>query len=185
MFKSKIALLSAASLLCAGLAIAQTADSNPSAPPQMRQQHHPDFAAMHKSMCEDHQAGAAARLAFVEVKLGLTDAQKPLFAKWRQAVLDNATKQKSACLAEAPKTDAHQQPTVLEREAKAEEMLTAKLQMLQSTKAPLKAFYDSLTDAQKETFNHMHHEGRGHGHHGGWGGHGGEGGDHPFMNHPQ
>ena len=176
MFKSKIALFSAASLLCAGLAVAQTAD-NSSAPPQMPR-HHPDFATMHKSMCEDHQAGAAARLAFVEVKLGLTDAQKPLFAKWRQAVLDSAAKQKTACLAEAPN---HQQPTILEREAHAEEMLTAKLQMLQSTKAPLKAFYDSLSDAQKESFNHMHHHGGMRGH----GGMGGEGGDHPFMHHPQ
>ena len=92
----------------------------------MRQQHHPDFAAMHKSMCEDHQAEAAARLAFVEVKLGLTDAQKPLFAKWRQAVLDSAAKQKATCLADAPKTDQHQPPTVLEREAKAD-ALAAKI----------------------------------------------------------
>ena len=180
MFKSKIALFSAASLLCAGLAVAQTAD-NSSAPPQMAR-HHPDFATMHKSMCEDHQAGAAARLAYVEVKLGLTDAQKPLFAKWRQAVLDSAAKQKTSCLAEAPKTDAHQEPTVLEREARAEEMLTAKLQMLQSTKAPLKAFYDSLSDAQKESFNHMHRHGAMRGHDG----MGGEEGDHhPLMRRPQ
>lgn len=180
MFKNKIALFAAASLLCAGLAMAQTAD-NTSAPPMVHQQHHPDFAALHKSRCEDRQAAAAARLAYVEVKLGLTDAQKPLFAKWRQAVLDNAAKQKASCLAEAPKTDPHQQPTILEREARAEEMLTAKLQMLQSTKAPLKAFYDSLSDAQKESFNHMHHHGGMRGHDG----HGDEGGDHPFMHRPQ
>jgi hypothetical protein len=175
MFKNKIALFSAASLLCAGLAFAQTADKN-AAPPMMHQR--PDRTVMHQSMCEDHQATAAARLAFVEVKLGLTEAQKPLFAKWRQAVLDNAAKQKTACLADAPKLEGHQRPTILERQAHEEEMLTARLQMLQSTKAPLKAFYESLSDAQKESFNHMHHQGDKHGH-------GGEWQDHPFMHRQQ
>ena len=173
MFTRKIALLSLASLFCAGLAMAQDAD--PSNPPPMMH-HHPDHAAMHKSMCEDRQAFSAARLAFVEVKLNLADAQKPLFAKWRQAVLDNAAKQKTACLAQAPKTDAV--PTVIEREAHEEAMLQARLQTLQSTRPALQAFYDSLTDAQKETFNHLHHHGRhGHGH--------GDGEHGPFMHRPQ
>jgi len=170
MFKTKIALLSMVPLFCAGLAMAQ---ADPNQPPMMH--HHPDRAAMHAAMCEDKQAGIAARLAFVEVKLNLTDAQKPLFAKWRQAVLDNAAKQKAACLAEAPKGDA--MPTVLEREAHEEAMLQARLQMLQSTRPALQAFYASLSDAQKESFDHMHH-------HGGMHGHDGEG-DHPFMHHPQ
>jgi hypothetical protein len=72
-------------------------------------------------------------------------------------------------------------PTVIEREAHEETMLQARLQMLQSTRPALEAFYNSLSDAQKESFNHMHEHAM-HGH----GGPGGpEGGEHPFMHRPQ
>jgi len=171
MITKKIALFGTAALFCAGLAMAQTPDA------QHSEHHRPDFAALHKNMCEDHAAHTAAKLAFVETKLSLTDAQKPLFAKWRQAVMDSATKQKTACLAEAPpKPDA--KPTVLEHEQHEEAMLTARLQMLQSTRPALEAFYNSLTDAQKDSLNRMHDEHmHGHGHEG----HGGEG----FMHRPQ
>ena len=165
MIIKKFALIGTAALFCAGLALAQTPDA------QHPEHHRPDFAAMHKSMCEDHAAHTAAKLAFVETKLSLTDAQKPLFAKWRQAVMESATKQKTACLADAPpKPEAT--PTVLEHEQKEEAMLSARLQMLQSTRPALEAFYNSLTDAQKDSFNRLHDE---HRHH-----HGGE-----FMHRPQ
>lgn len=176
MFIKKLALLGTATLFCAGLAMAQAPAPDAQAHPD---HHRPDFAAMHKSMCEDHAAHTAAKLAFVEAKLSLTDAQKPLFAKWRQIVLESANKQKTACLAEAPpKPDAR--PTVLEREQKEETLLQAKLQMLQGTRPALQAFYDSLTDAQKESFNRLHEE-HGHGHEGFGHGEGQEG----FMHRPQ
>jgi|SRR5579859_379707 len=173
MFIKKLALLGTATLLCAGLAMAQAPDAQ-----QHPDRHRPDPVALHKSMCEDHAARTAAKLAYVEAKLSLTDAQKPLFAKWRQAVLESANKHKTACLAEAPpQPDA--KPTVLEREQKQESLLQARLQMLQSTRPALQAFYDSLTDAQKDSFNRMHERHmRGH-----------EGGDHEaregFMHRPQ
>lgn len=175
MFIKKLALLGTATLFCAGLAMAQP----PAPDAQQHPDHHrPDFTALHKSMCEDKAAHTAAKLAYVEAKLSLTDAQKPLFAKWRSAVLDSANKHKTACLAEAPpKPDA--KPTVLEREQKEETLLQARLQTLQSTRPALQAFYDSLTDAQKESFDHMH-EGHMRGH---------EGGEHEghegFMHRPQ
>lgn len=178
MFTKKLVLFSTATLFCAGLAIAQV----PDAQPHSDQHHRPDFAAMHKSMCEDRVAHAAAKLAYVETKLSLTDAQKPLFAKWRQAVLDNEAKQKTACLAEpAPSPDMH--PTILDREQREETKLAARLQMLQGTRPALKAFYDSLTDAQKESFNHMHRE-HGRGHEGFGHGEGHEGGP-DAMHRPQ
>ena len=151
MFLKKLALLGTVPLFCAGLAMAQTPDA------QHSEHHHPDFATLHKSMCEDRAARAAAKLAYVEAKLNLTEAEKPLFAKWRQAVLDATAKQKTACLAEAPpKPDAR--PTVLEREQREEAMLSARLQLLQSTRPALQAFYDSLTEAQKDSFDHMHEQ---------------------------
>ena len=179
MITKKLALYSIVPLFCAGLAMAQAPDPK-GPPPEMR--HHPDHAAMHKEMCEDKLAHIAAKMAYVEAKLALTDAQKPLFAKWRQAVLDSAGKEKTACLADAPKMHDPKappaMPTVIEREARAETMLQAKLQMLQSTRPSLEAFYNSLTEAQKESFNHMHERGM-HGmrEHGGFGG--GQGGEGP------
>jgi len=163
MINRKFALIGTAALFCVGLATAQTPDA------QHPEHHHADIAALHKTMCEDHAARTAAELAYVETKLSLTDAQKPLFAKWRQAAMDSATKQKTTCLAEAPpKPDAL--PTVLEHEQHEEAMLSAHLQMLQSTRPALEAFYNSLSDAQKDSFNRLHRE---HGHHH-WG-HEGEG----------
>ena len=171
----KLALFSTATLFCAGLAMAQAPDAQ-----QHPDHHRPDPVAMHKSLCEDHLAHMAAKMAYVEAKLSLTDAQKPLFAKWHQAVYDAATTQKTACLAEAPpKPDS--KPTVIEREQRAEARLSSELQMLQSTRPTLQAFYDSLTDAQKDSFNRMHQEhmhGHGDGEHGG-----AEGG--AFMHRPQ
>jgi hypothetical protein len=180
MFNRKIALFAAASVLCAGLAMAQTADNTTPPPVVQHQPHHPDFAALHKDMCEERPAHAAAKLAYVEVKLGLTDAQKPLFAKWRQAVLDSSNKQKAACLAQAPKAD-HMQPTVLERESHEETLLQARLDMLKTTRPALQAFYDSLTDAQKEELNHMRERHGMRAHHG----MSGEGDEHPFMHRQQ
>ena len=188
MISRKIALLGIVPLFCAGLALAQAPDLK-GPPPEMG--HHPDRAAMHKEMCEDHQARAAAKLAYVEAKLALTDAQKPLFAKWRQAVLDNAGKQKTVCLANAAKMhDAKTppaMPSVLEHEQREEAMLQTRLQMLQSTRPTLEAFYNSLTEAQKESFNRMHAhamQARWHGFgHGGFGHGPGEEG--PFSHHPQ
>jgi hypothetical protein len=180
MFIKKLALFSTATLFCAGLAFAQAPDAQ-----QHPEHHKPDFAAMHKSMCEDRAAHAAAKLAFVEAKLSLTDAQKPLFAKWRQAVLDAEGKQKTTCLAEpAPAPDSH--PTVLDHEQRAEAKLTAELQLLQSTRPSLQAFYNSLTDAQKDSFNRMHEEHM-HGHDGMEHGPmmGGHDGGPDSMHHPQ
>lgn len=181
MFSTKIALLSAATLLCAGVAMAQAPADNATQPPMMHQQHH-DFAKMHQEMCEERPAHAAAKLAYVEAKLNLTDAQKPLFAKWRQVVLDGEAKEKAACLAATPKSDAMPHLTILERESHEETLLQARLDLLKSSRPTLQAFYDSLTEAQKQSFDHMHEEHM-RGHHGmdheGWGG------DHDVMNHPQ
>jgi hypothetical protein len=127
---------------------------------------HIDPAARHAEICRDRLAEHAARLAFLEARLELTEAQKPLFNKWRQAVLDNAAKEKATCLGLAPK--AGTPPTIVEREAQEQTILSQKLQGLQSSHAALQALYDSLTASQRQILDHPHR----HGHHedeGGWG----------------
>jgi hypothetical protein len=174
MTQMKKFLLSAAAL---GFALSATAQTMPSAP-ATAMPHHPDMAKMHQAMCGEMPAHAAAKLAYLEAKLELTDAQKPLFAKWRQSLLDSANKNKATCLANAPKEGA--MPNALEREAHMEAMLEAHLQAMKAARPSLEALYNSLTAAQKQTFDHAHHGGMGHQ---GMMGHGGGMGGHMFMGH--
>jgi hypothetical protein len=156
MSKLSLAVLVAFPLLTAGVALADSQIPD--------RDHHPDRVAMHKDMCADQQAREAGRLAFLEAKLDLTDAQKPLFTKWRQALLESAGKQKAACLAAAPKTELA--PTIVEHEAHNEAMLSARLASLQSSRPALQSLYDSLSPAQRQILDRPAH----HGHGGGPGG---------------
>jgi hypothetical protein len=156
MVKVKHALFVAVPLFCATLALAQSDN----APGHFR----PDPAVMHKEMCDNRPAMAAAKLAFVETRLELTDAQKPLFNKWRQTLLDAAAKGKAACLSRTPGKDG--EVNILEQQDRQVAMLTARLQVLQNSHAALKALYDSLTPAQRMVLDHPRH--RHGGEHRGW-----------------
>ena len=146
MIKRRIASLAVIPFLYAGIASAQM----PAAEHQ-----HGDMAAHHKEMCGNLTAHHAARLAFVESKLELTEAQKPLFNKWRQVILDNAAKAKTACLAMTPKADTP--VTIVDRQSHAEMMLAAKLDAMKSSHAALQALYDSLTPDQRKVLDHPQH----------------------------
>jgi len=157
MTKNKIAILAVLPLLYAGAASAQ-------APAE----HQPgDMAAHVAQMCTNHVAEVAAKLAFAESKLELTDAQKPLFAKWRQAIMDSANKHKASCLAMAPKVEAH--PTILDQQSHEEMMLAARLETLKASHPALQALYDSLNPEQRKFLDQAHHHAMmmHHGEHGG------------------
>lgn len=171
----KFALLTMVPLLCATAAVAQPSPADNNTPPAM-QGHHMDHAARHKEMCTDMYAHRASRLAYVQAKLNLTEQQQAAWNKWRQAVLDEATKAKTACLEITPKAD-NAPPTILDREAGMEKMLSMKLQALQTTRPALEALYNVLSPDQKTTldrsFGHHGHHGKGRhmGPHRGWGMH--------------
>jgi len=116
--------------------------------------------------CTDRYARKAAHLAYLEAKLALTDAQRPAWTKWRQTQLDAADQRKSSCLQHQEKKEG-EKPTVIEREARAEKWLSARLAQLQASKPALQALYDTLTPEQKAEFDRSAH----HGHHG-WHHHG-------------
>ncbi len=122
------------------------------APPAAGEHHHGDRAAWHKDMCTDQYARAAAHLAYVQAKLGLSEQQAAAFDKWRQAFLDQSAKQRAACLETAPKGGSR--PTLLDHEAHMEKMLAMKLQTLQATRPALQTLYESLTTEQKAIFEH-------------------------------
>jgi hypothetical protein len=154
MSKIKFIMMSAIPLIMASVAMAAEPPTRPGSEPQRE-----DPAVMHQRMCEDHYAGRAGEMAYLEARLALTDAQRPLFAKWRQSVLDGASKERTACQALTVKGDTP--PTIVEREDHMQKMLSAKLQEMQSSQPALQALYDALTPDQRAILDHPHH------HHGG------------------
>jgi Spy/CpxP family protein refolding chaperone len=159
MLKLKIATLTVLGLLCAAPAMAQT---SPDSQPAMG--HHGgqmDRSAMHRRMCSEMSAHLAGHLAYLQAKLNLSPQQEAAWSKWRQIKLDYGAKKQKACLDMVPKAEA--KPTVLDREAHAEQMLSAKLEELRSAKPALEALYAALTPEQKAIFDaaHDHHR---HGH---------------------
>jgi hypothetical protein len=156
--------LAAVSMLASSVAWAQSAPApagDQTAP--MPGMHRPmnDPVAWHKERCVNHYAGLAGKLAFLEAKLDLTDAQRPAWSAWRQARIDDAVKERDSCLADVP-PQPHGPPTILEGEARMEKMLSARLAGLQARRPALEALYAALTPEQKAILDRM---GGRHGHH--------------------
>jgi hypothetical protein len=157
MTKLTYALCAIIPLAWGAAALAAPPNAPEAAPPAtMAERHHGDMGAWHKDMCTEHYARTASHLAYLQAKLGLSEQQAAAFGKWRQAVLDQSTKERAACLEMTPKGNA--KPTMLDREAHLEKMLAAKLQSLQATRPALEAVYEGLTAEQKTIFDHaVHH----------------------------
>jgi hypothetical protein len=162
MKKIGVALWAALPLAWASVALAQPNAPDGTGMAPSVEQKHGDPAAFHKEMCTEHYAREAAHLGYLQAMLGLTDQQQAGWNKYRQAVLDQGSKERAACREMAPKQNG--KPTVLERQAHLEKMLGLELQSLQATRPPLEALYESLTAEQKVVLDRNAFE---HGHHGG------------------
>ena len=147
-------------LLFSGAALAQAQPAAPVAPAApgggMRAMGHSpaDMAEMHKKMCGEHFAKGAARRAYLEARLDLTAAQKPLFDKWAQALAANAQTRRASCLTMMPKDGAP--PTILERQARMEKRLAEHEKALKAALPSLEALYQALTPDQRKVLDHMH-----------------------------
>jgi hypothetical protein len=147
-------------LLVSGTAFAQVPPAAPVAPEQPgggmhSMRHSPaDMAEMHKKVCADQFAKGAARRAYLETRLELTAAQKPLFDKWAQALASNAQNRRANCLTMMPKEGAP--PTILERQARMEKRLAEREKALKATLPSLEALYQALTPDQRKVLDHMH-----------------------------
>lgn len=136
-----------------------------------------DPAAWHKQMCTDHFARDVGRVAYIEAMLSLTDAQRPLFDSWKQAVLGSAKSREGACLSHRADMGKPHEHNILERQAHMQQMLQHRLADLTAEQPSLKALYDSLTPEQKQVFDRggpmgMHRGPHGMGGHGDWDHHG-------------
>ena len=102
-----------------------------------------------KERCIDRLARRAARYAYIEVELGLTAQQRPLWDKIE--TIGKAAQQKERALCDQLKAGGA--ATMLERMDRAQAFLSARLDALQSARPAVQALYQTLTPEQKAIFD--------------------------------
>lgn len=136
----------------AGAGAAASADNPASAgKPWRHLAHWRDPAAFAKNMCLEHYARSAARLAYLEARLELTPAQKPLWDKWAGTEGQGNAALRDDCLASIPAKD--KPMTALDRDSRREKLLEARLDTLKAARPSLEALYQSLTPEQRAAFD--------------------------------
>jgi hypothetical protein len=129
-------------------------------------------------MCENADAHHAAMLAFAEVRLKLTAAQKPAWTKFAEAAKTAHQAVDKLCVEQK---DQPAPVTLPERLARAEQVAAAHLAHIQALRPALDELYQLLSPEQRKTADSLHlgvpgaHGGPGHhGDHGDHGDHHGE-----------
>jgi hypothetical protein len=146
----------------------QTAQAQPAPPEAMegedergpmayRHMHMGTMRLSPKEWCLDRVAHVAGLVAYIEVRLDLTPEQRPLWDKLKEAAQAGIEKQRQVC--ETVGAEGHP-PTVLDREARAEQFLAARLALLQSTRPALEALYNALSPEQRAFLDRLRPHGR-------------------------
>ena len=135
--------------LTASVAIAQIPGPRGNRTPPTTEQ----MAARQTQMCADRQARGDAAFTYMEERLKLTAAQKPLFERWKAAMQSENAARQADCAKPRPAQGANaQRPTLPERNARMEEMLKTRLATLEKMRGPEEALYNALTADQKPLF---------------------------------
>lgn len=108
-----------------------------------------DMAARMKRMCEDRYAREVGRMAYVETRLDLSQAQRPLFARWKQVKLDIAKRRGDDCAQRMAREDGGMSSPI-ERMSREADMLKKRLADLDAERPALAALYGALTPEQRE-----------------------------------
>ncbi|HEY1630349.1 MAG TPA: Spy/CpxP family protein refolding chaperone [Rhizomicrobium sp.] len=147
-------------LFCAGSALAQSAPQQDGGRRhQWMEAHKGDMAQFRAHMCNDMYAHHVGMVAELGAKLDLTEAQRPLFERWKGVVLDNAKSRETQCQSHQANMD--HRPKLPEREARMREHLKARLAAMDAQVPAMDALYASLSPEQKTELDHMGHHGRG------------------------
>jgi hypothetical protein len=110
------------------------------------------MAARQTQMCADRQAAADARFTFIEERLKLTAAQKPLFQNWKAAQQSEQAARQANCGKPRTPNANGQRPTLPERNARMEAALKDRLASLEKIRPSEEALYNALTAEQKKLF---------------------------------
>jgi len=105
------------------------------------------MASMGQMMAPEHIEG---RLAFLETELGITEAQRPLWDTFADALRANA-RGMAAAMADMQGMMPAQSAALPQRIELQERMLAARLDGLRQVNAALQPLYAALDDAQKRT----------------------------------
>jgi hypothetical protein len=100
--------------------------------------------------CIDRLARRAARRAYVESRLDLTAAQRPLWDKVESAAQAEEQKERQLCAA----LKGTAAPSIVERMGRMQQLLAARLDGLAAAKPAVEALYQALTPAQRAIIDH-------------------------------
>jgi protein CpxP len=127
---------------------------------------HGDPAARFADMCTTMEARQAGMLAFAEVRLGITDAERPAWTKFAAAMKAASAPMKQLCTSTVGQPVPKTLPDHLHR---LEAMETARLEQLRQITPAVEELYGALDAKQKEMADrmveHMMHRGPGPGMH--------------------
>jgi hypothetical protein len=115
-------------------------------------------AAEIKQICEDRYAREVGRMAYLETRLDLNQAEQPLFARWKDVELDVA-KRRSADCGQRMVRDDQRMGNPAARMGREADMLKKRLADLDAERPVLAALYEALTPGQREMLSPRYHIG--------------------------
>jgi hypothetical protein len=108
-----------------------------------------DFAPDPRQFCDERYAGEVGRMAYLETRLHLTDAEQPLFAHWKDVRLDAAKRQANDCAARTSADRDRADPVA--RMSREEAMLKQRIADLDAERPAFSALYAALAPDQRRT----------------------------------
>jgi hypothetical protein len=117
-----------------------------------------DREARVKARCEDRYARETGRIAYVETRLNLTEAQRPLFGRWKDVQLTIAKRHAAECgqLATRVNDERPARPGPVERMDRQETMLKQRVADLDAEKPAFAALYNALSPDQRTSLSQRH-----------------------------
>jgi len=100
--------------------------------------------------CTDRLAWRAAMRAYAEVKLNLTPDQRPLWDRVQNAAQAEEQKERQLCSSRKPSAEM----TLPDRMDRMQQVLSTRLEALQSAKPAVQALYQALTPEQRAILDH-------------------------------
>ena len=100
--------------------------------------------------CTDRLAWRAAMRAYAEAKLNLTPEQRPLWDRLQSAAQAEEQKERQLCASRKPRDES----TLLDRMDRMQQVLSTRLDALQSSKPAVQALYQALTPEQRAILDH-------------------------------
>ena len=100
--------------------------------------------------CTDRLAWRAAMRAYAEAKLNLTPEQRPLWDRVQSAAQAEEQKERQLCASRKPGAES----TLLDRMDRMQQVLSTRLDALQSSKPAVQALYQALTPEQRAILDH-------------------------------